>query len=492
MSSFLAFDLGASSGRAMIGRLENGRLSLTEVHRFANGPTEKDGAIYWDYPQLCLELKNGLRKALAVEPELDGIGIDTWGVDYVFFDKATGKMRRWPYHYRDVRTDSPETDVWNKISKQELYERTGIQCMLLNTVYQLAAHHRMHPEDFRDSFFLTMPDALAYYLGGERTSEYTECSTTNLLDPVGKEWDWEIIDRLGLPRAVFPEIVKPCTFSGTLSEELQKELGCGPVPIIKVGSHDTASAVAAVPAPESGSWAYISAGTWALLGAEIEKPFRNADSEKNSFTNEGGLDGKIRFLSNIMGSWLFQETRRVWNETKPTPVSFAEMEQMALSSEPCRFLINPNDASFVTPGDMPQRIIDFCERTGQGKITNDGEVVRAIYDSLALYFRTKLNVLAQLLGTRYQCLNVVGGGTKDGLLMQLTADALNFPVVAGPVEATAIGDLLAQAMAAGKVGSLAEARRVVNSSFEVKTYVPDAAHHAFYNSQIERFEKLAK
>ena len=322
--------------------------------------------------------------------------------------------------------------------------------MLLNTVYQLAAHHRMHPEDFKDSFFLTMPDALAYYLGGERTSEYTECSTTNLLDPVGKEWDWEIIDRLGLPRDVFPEIVKPCTFSGTLSEELQKELGCGPVPIIKVGSHDTASAVAAVPAPESGSWAYISAGTWALLGAEIEKPFRNADSEKNSFTNEGGLDGKIRFLSNIMGSWLFQETRRVWNETKPTPVSFAEMEQMALSSEPCRFLINPNDASFVTPGDMPQRIIDFCERTGQGKITNDGEVVRAIYDSL------------------------------------------NFPVVAGPVEATAIGNLLAQAMAAGKVGSLAEARRVVNSSFEVKTYVPDATRHAFYNSQIERFEKLAK
>ncbi len=491
MSSFLAFDLGASSGRAIIGKLEKDRLSLTEVHRFANGPTEKDGAIYWNYPQLCSELKEGLRKALAVEPQLRGIGIDTWGVDYVFFDKKSGTMRRWPYHYRDTRTNSPENDVWCKISKKELYERTGIQCMLLNTVYQLAAHHRMHPEDFKESFFLTMPDALAYALGGARTSEYTECSTTNLLDPEKKEWDWEIIDRLGLPRDVFPEIVKPCTFSGTLSEKLQKELGCGPIPIIKVGSHDTASAVAAVPAPEQGSWAYISAGTWALLGAEIDKPFRSEESEKYSFTNEGGLDGKIRFLSNIMGSWLFQETRRIWNATK-SPISFAEMEDMARSAEPCKFLINPNDPSFVTPGDMPQRIVDFCKRTGQGTITNDGEIVRAIYDSLALYFRSKLNILAKLLGVHYQCLNVVGGGTKDGLLMQLTADALNFPVVAGPVEATAIGNLLAQAMASGEITSLPEARKVVNGSFEVKTYVPDANRHAFYQKQFERFEKLAK
>ena len=364
--------------------------------------------------------------------------------------------------------------------------------MLLNTVYQLAAHHRMHPEDFKDSFFLTMPDALAYYLGGERTSEYTECSTTNLLDPVGKEWDWEIIDRLGLPRDVFPEIVKPCTFSGTLSEELQKELGCGPVPIIKVGSHDTASAVAAVPAPESGSWAYISAGTWALLGAEIEKPFRNADSEKNSFTNEGGLDGKIRFLTNIMGSWLFQETRRNWREQKDPELSFAEMERMALASEPCRYLINPNDASFVTPGDMPQRISDFCADHGEGAIVDDGAVVRAIYDSLALYFRCKLETLASLLGVKYQCLNVVGGGTKDGLLMQLTADALNIPVVAGPVEATAIGNLLAQAMATGAVKDLAAARQVVKDSFEVRTYRPNEAMHALYNGEIERFKSLAK
>ncbi len=491
MSSFLAFDLGASSGRGIIGKLVDGKLSLTEVHRFANGPTEKDGALYWDFPQLCRELKTGLKKALAMEPALDGIGIDTWGVDYVFYDKESGKMLRWPYHYRDTRTDAAETDVWDKVSRKELYQRTGIQCMLLNTVYQLAAHYRMHPEDFENSFFLTMPDALAYYLGGEKTSEYTECSTTNLLDPVKREWDWEVVDRLGLPRDVFPEIVEPCTFSGTLSPELQKELGCGPIPIIKVGSHDTASAVAAVPAPETGSWAYISAGTWALLGAEIDAPFRSDESEAHSFTNEGGLDGKIRFLSNIMGSWLFQETRRVWNETNG-PISFAEMEQMALAAAPCKFLVNPNDASFVAPGDMPKRIVEFCRRTGQGEIANDSEIVRAIYDSLALCFCYKLKILAGLVGTHYQCLNIVGGGTKDGLLMQLTADALNIPVVAGPVEATAIGNLLAQAMAAGKVGSLADARRMIGNSFEVKTYVPNAESHARYQAQFERFETLAK
>ena len=267
MKNFLAFDLGASSGRGIIGKLENGKLTLTEVHRFANGPTEQGGSIYWNYPQLVEELKTGLKKALAIEPALDGIGIDTWGVDYVFFSNTTGRFLRWPYHYRDVRTGNAESDVWSKISKQELYGHTGIQCMTLNTVYQLAAHFREHPEDFKDSHFLTMPDALARALGGDDTSEYTDCSTTNLLDPVTKEWDWEVIDRVGLPREVFPKIVKPCTFGGTLSEELQRELGCGPIPIIKVGSHDTASAVGAVPAPTSGNWAYISAGTWALLGA---------------------------------------------------------------------------------------------------------------------------------------------------------------------------------------------------------------------------------
>lgn len=489
MGNFLAFDLGASSGRAILGRLNGGRLELSEVHRFANGPEEKDGALYWNYPQLVEELKTGLKKALAVEKELDGIGIDTWGVDYVFFDRTTGEPKRWPYHYRDSRTARATEEVWKQISREELYSHTGIQCMALNTVYQLAAHHREHPEDFENSVFLMMPDALGFALGGEMVSEYTDCSTGDLLDPVTRQWDWTVIDRLGLPREVFPKIVPPCTRGGVLSVALQRELGCGPIPILKVGSHDTASAVAAVPAPTEGSWAYISAGTWALLGAELDRPFRSAESQLNSFTNEGGICGKIRFLTNIMGSWLFQETRRVWNEERG-PISFAQMETLARETKPCEFLINPNDASFVSPGDMPQRIIDFCTKSGQGKVEGDGAVVRAIYDSLALYFRCKLETLGKLLGTKYACLNIVGGGTKDGLLMQLTSDALNIPVVAGPVEATAIGNLLAQAMTVGEVADLAAAREVVKNSFEVKTYRPDVEMHALYEAQMPRFQAL--
>lgn len=491
MSSFLAFDLGASSGRAIIGTLESGKLTLTEVHRFTNGPTEQGGSIYWNYPQLVEELKTGLARALKVDPAIAGIGIDTWGVDYVFFDNATGEPRRWPYHYRDVRTGNAENDVWSKVSREELYSRTGIQCMVINTAYQLAAHFREHPEDFADSHFLMMPDALARALGGDDTSEYTDCSTSNLLDPVSRQWDLALADKLGLPREIFPKIVPPCSCGGTLRPELCRELGCGPIPIFKIGSHDTASAVAAVPAPVSGNWAYISAGTWALLGAELDQPLVNEAASENSFTNEGGLNGKIRFLTNIMGSWLFQETRRVWSEQKGK-ISFAEMEKLALDAEPCRYLINPNDASFVTPGDMPQRISDFCENSGQGKISDNGAVVRAIYDSLALYFRCKLETLEKLLGVKYACLNVVGGGTKDGLLMQLASDALNIPVVAGPVEATAIGNLLAQAITRGDLADLAAARQVVKDSFEVKTYQPNPAMHALYNGEINRFRALAK
>ncbi|MDD3886448.1 MAG: FGGY-family carbohydrate kinase [Victivallaceae bacterium] len=491
MSSYLAFDLGASSGRAIIGRLENGRLELTEVHRFANGPLRQGDAIYWDFPALVNELEIGLGKALAVDKSISAIGIDTWGVDYVFFDNATGEARRLPYHYRDDRTFEATRKVWSRVSADELYKATGIQCMSLNTVYQLAAHLEQHPEDFENSHFLTMPDALAFALGGDDSAEYTHCSTTNLLDPASRNWDWELIDKLGLPRAVFPKIVSPCSFGGAISERLQKKFGCGAIPIVKVGSHDTASAVAAVPAPETGKWAYISAGTWALLGAELDEPFITAESCRQSFTNEGGLDGKIRFLTNIMGSWLFQESRRVWNETGRN-YSFTSMEEDALKTTPFKFLLNPNDATFAPPGDMPGRIMDFCERTGQGTPSHDSEITRAIYDSLAFYFKNKLETLEQLLGCRYACLNVVGGGTKAELLMQLTADALGIPVVAGPVEATAVGNLLAQAIALREVDDLAAARRVVKASFDVKTYAPRAEMTAKFAAESGRFAQLAK
>ena len=487
MNHFLAFDLGASSGRAIVGSLDGTKLSLREVHRFPNGPVEMDGSFFWDYPRLCRELRTGLKKALDTGVRLDGVSIDTWGVDYVFFDRKTRKMRRMPYNYRDERTVPAAEKLWKTVSPSELYRMTGIQCMTLNTIYQLLAHRDAHPEDFEDSVFLPIPDALALALGGDMTAEYTFCSTTNLLDPVTRQWHWQLIDRLGLPRSIFPVIVSPGSANGVLSAELCAELGCDPIPLYKCGSHDTASAVAAVPAPVEGSWAYLSAGTWALLGAELDRPMLNG---YEFITNEGGVGGKIRYLTNIMGSWLFQELRRVWNEQGGN-LSFNDMEQMARQAKPCRYFINPNCAEFAAPGDMPGNIRAFLRRTGQGENFTDVEVVRAVYDSLALYFRAKLEMLESVLDTRYACLNVVGGGTKDGFLMELASSALRRPVVAGPVEATATGNILVQSMAKGTLADLAAVRQVVRDSFELKRFVPDDAMADRYDAVFGKFNEIA-
>ncbi len=486
--NFLSFDLGASSGRAIVGSLEDGKLELTEVHRFENGHIEADGHFMWNYPSLVEELKAGLKKALAFAPDICGIGIDTWGVDYVFFD-ADRKMLRLPYHYRDPRTNAAVEKVHGIIEKSELYKTNGIQFMPFNTIYQLSAHAEEHPEDLQNSVFLPMPDALAFALGGDFTAEYTHCSTFGLLDPEKRDWDFELIEKLGLPRSIFPEIVPPCTIGGDLSEELQKECGCGPIPIIKVGSHDTASAVAAVPAPADRDWAYLSCGTWALLGAEIKQPVMTAEGEKGPFTNEGGLDNTIRYLTNIMGSWLMQETRRCWKSIGIS-YTFGQMEDMAKSVKPFRYMINPNDLVFMAPGDMPGRVRQYCADHGQTGEMSDAEVLRCLYDSLALCFSAKLTELEKILGTKYQCFNIVGGGTKDHELMQCTADVMGIPVAAGPIEGTAIGNLIAQAIALGDLIDLKEARQVVADSFELIHYTPNAERRAECDEAMARYQAL--
>lgn len=489
-SFFLAFDLGASSGRAILGKLSSDRWVIQEVHRFQNMPQQTADGLVWDYLHLQQELKTGLRRALALVSVLDGIGIDTWGVDYVLFDRKTGAPKRMPYHYRDSRTIAAEAKVRDLVSLDELYGRTGIQYMRINTLYQLVAHHQQHPEDFVDSFFLMIPDALALSLGGDLQSEYTDCSTTNLLNLQSRQWDWELIDRLELPRSIFPPIVAPGTAGGVLSEALQRELKCGPIPIWKIGSHDTASAVAAVPFDDSGDTAaYISAGTWALLGTELAEPFSGAAAQAGNFTNEGGLSGTIRFLTNIMGSWLFQEIRRAW-QAEGIERSFAEMENLAKTVPSCRFLLNPNDSAFVEPGGMPNRIREYCKKTNQGETLSDAELLRAVYDSLALCFCSKLTQMEQILGRNFPCLNVVGGGTKDRLLMQLTADALGRPVLAGPVEATAIGNLLGQALAAGMLKDLKQMRQTVKNSFPVERFESRPAENEQYRRAAERFAFL--
>ncbi len=478
--TYLAFDFGASSGRAILGKIENGKMSLTEVHRFANGPQDINGELYWDFNGQIASIKEGIRKALAVEKNIASIAIDTWGVDYVLF-KKDGTPARMPYNYRDPRTDNIPAEVFKLVSEEDLYRRTGIQMMQLNTLYQLYAHKKAHPEDFEDATLLLIPDAMTYMLSGAMTCEYTEASTSNLLDANARDWDFELIDKLGLPRSIFPKIVKPCTPAGTLLPSLQQEFGCGPIPVVKIGAHDTASAVASVPATGEGQWAYVSCGTWALLGAETNQPLMTDETRQVPLTNEGGLEDKIRFLTNIMGTWLLQETKRVWNEAGRN-VSFGDICAMAEKASPCCYLVNPNDSRFLTPGDMPARVREICRETKQGENLSDAEVVRCLYDSLALCFREKLMKLEKVLGAKYQCLNIVGGGTKDSLLMQLTADAIGIPVVAGPIEATSIGNIIGQAIADGELHGLNDARNMVRRSFEVETYQPKAGDKELWNT----------
>ncbi|OGV49982.1 MAG: hypothetical protein A2X49_04700 [Lentisphaerae bacterium GWF2_52_8] len=485
---YLAFDLGASSGRAIAGDLKNGKLTLTEIHRFENGPVEKDGALYWDFDALWSEIKTGLKKAIAAGKPIHSVAADTWGVDYVLL-KKDGTFARPPYHYRDKRNNGADDKLFEKVSEKDLYSRTGLQRMSFNTLFQLCAHQEQHPQDLQDTTLLLMPDAITYLLCGKAACEYTDASTTNLLDAKKRSWDMELIERAGLPKTLFPEIAKPSTVAGVLRKELQEELACGPISVCHAGSHDTASAVAAVPAPGSGHWAYVSCGTWALLGAEIDKPILSELARKAHFTNEGGLDNKIRFLSNIMGTWLLQETRRVWGE-QGNLFSFPEMEQMALSAQGFSTMVNPNDSRFLAPGDMPSNIVEACLASGQAAPDSKAEVLRCIYDSLALCFRAKLEELQKLLRVRYDYLNIVGGGIRARLLMQSVADCLGIPVLAGPVEATAAGNLLAQARAAGDVCSLSASRDIVRMSFGVEEFKPEGGCKDAWDQAFAKYKKL--
>ena len=469
MKSYLAFDLGASSGRAILGGIENGKIVLREVHRFPNNGRRVGNDLRWDIAGLRDELASGIRKAFAAGDPAS-MGIDTWGVDYALFAPGSREPVEDPFTYRDDRTEHIRPEAFARVSKDELYRHTGIQDMAFNTVFQLVAHNRRDPETLKRTTCLHIPDALGYRLGGTFDTEYTDASTSGLVDAGKRCWDWEVIDRLGLPRALFPAIVMPGSSGGTLDAGLAARLGVPHLPIVKVGSHDTASAVAAVPDTTGEEFAYMSLGTWALLGAELAEPCLTEVAAQAHFTNEGGLDRTIRFLTNIMGCWLFQECRRTWQE-EGRDLSFSEMEKMAAQCEALRFRIDPKSEEFLAPGDMPKRIADAAARTG-GRPESAGEIIRCVYDSLALCVRDELRVLEVLRGRRYPALHIVGGGIQAQLLMQLVADACGIPVLAGPVEATAIGNLLAQMIAAGEVADLAAARQLVAESFELKKYLP--------------------
>jgi len=437
----LAFDLGASSGRAIVGWIEGGKLQLKEVHRFPNHPYEESGRFYWDFTSLTKELETGLQKAFEFAPDLSTFSVDTWGVDIVFF--RNGKPVRQPHAYRDPRFLKAMEDVHKIVPPREMYAATGIQLMEFNTVYQIFADQQDHPEDFTDGAqMLLMPDALLAMLTGEMTSEYTIASTGAVLDPATRDWKTELFRKLDLPTSVLTKIVAPCTMGAPLKAEVCKRLGIPSIPSVKCCSHDTASAVAALPSKGIGEDAYISIGTWALLGAEITKPNLSDAAFAAHYTHEGGLQGTLRFLTNITGTWLLQETRRTWNEAGDN-ITFQQMCELAQSVKTTK-RINPNDTVFSAPGDMPTRIADYCREHGQGEFASRAELLRCVYDSLADCFRDKLAELEKVQDTKYAKLHILGGGTKDDFLMQLTANSIGRPVIAGPVEATAAGNLLSQ------------------------------------------------
>lgn len=483
----LAFDFGASGGRAMLAWLEEGGLRLQEVHRFVNQPVAAAGRLYWDVLRLFHELKQGMVKAQAAGG-FSAVGIDTWGVDFGLLDQR-GRLLQNPVHYRDRRTEGIMDRVFAAVSKEELYARTGIQCLRINTIYQLAALQAEEPQTLELArTLLLMPDLLAYLLTGAKRAEYTNVSTTNLLNCETGDWDWEIIRRLGLPDAIFPPLIRPGETYGTLLPEVCEETGCPPVPVLAVGSHDTASAVAALPTGEEGP-AFLSSGTWSLFGAELSAPLLTRESAAANFTNEAGCGGTVRYLKNIMGLWLAQQCRAHW-ERQGQDVSYTLLDAETEAAAPFVSFIDPDHPRFELPGDLPARVRDYCRETGQPVPQGRGEVLRCIYQSLALTYRFNLEQLRRLTGGTYGTLYVIGGGIKDRLLCKMTASACGTPVEAGPAEATASGNAAAQLMALGELADWRDARRAVAAGAQITRYEPrdtDAWADAY-----DRFLKLVK
>ena len=468
----LAIDLGASSGRGIVGAFDGERLTLRENHRFSNDPVNLCGRLYWDILRIFHEIKLSVQKTVLDGDAVSSIGIDTWGVDYGLLDRA-GRLLSNPVHYRDTRTEGAQELVSRTVPAEELYRVAGIQTLNFNTVYQLAVEREEAPEKLAQAErMLNIPDLLNYFLTGRMANEYTILSTGALLDAKKRDYAWELLDRLGIPRRLFGDVTAPGTDLGALLPQVQGETGKTDAHVLTVASHDTASAVIAVPSEEK-DFLYISSGTWSLMGTELSDPLINAESRAANFTNEGGACGTVRFLKNIMGLWIIQESRRQWRR-EGKDYSFAQMEAWAKESTPFRSLIDVDDSDFATPGDMPEKIRAYCKRTAQPVPESVGEVVRCIYESLALKYRSVAERVMELMGRRARVIHVVGGGTKDRFLSQLTADACGIPVCAGPEEATAIGNLMMQLMAAGEVSDLGQARRVVAASFETKQYLPTA------------------
>ncbi len=467
---FLAFDLGASSGRAILGTLENNQLKLTEVHRFKNQMTKIHGHFYWNIFNLFEELKTGLKKCVldeAIKPL--SFGVDTWGVDYSLIAK-NGQLTGLPFAYRDPRTDSAMNQFFQLMSKRDTYLLSGIQFLQFNTLFQLFVSVRDNLPCLQIAGnLLFTPDTLNYLFTGVKKNEYTIASTSQLLKPGKAEWETKLFKAAGIPLNLPQDIVQPGTILGLALPEIDEQTGCGEISCVAVASHDTASAVVSVPA-EGENWAYLSSGTWSLLGIESPEPIVSEETLHMNFTNEGGVEGTTRFLKNIMGMWLIQECKRIWDEDME--MSWQEIVKLSQLASPFKSLINPDDPVFINPGDMPHAIKEYCRRTSQKVPESKGEIARCIFDSLVLKYKYTVRQIESVTGKKIGKLHIIGGGANNEMLNQLTANALGTQVIAGPTEATAIGNIMMQAKAMGFVTSLDEIRNVVRNSFDVKTFEP--------------------
>ncbi len=490
--SFLAFDIGAESGRAIVGAFDGERLRLTEAHRFPNRPVRVSAHLYWNALALWDEVQTGLRKAAAQCGPLDSVGVDTWGVDFALLD-AHDELIGNPRHYRDARTDGMVEEACARVGRRRIFESTGIQFMQINTLYQLLAMARAGAPALEFArTFLMMPDLLHFWLSGHKACEFSNATTTQCYDPRAGDWARDLLADLGIPTHFLSPVIQPGTELGSLSPLLVRALdadGLQGTRVVAPATHDTGSAVAGVPASVE-RYAYISSGTWSLLGAVARQPMITPQALEFNFTNEGGVGGTFRVLKNIMGMWLVQECRRKWASPAGDLIPYGELFAMAEQAPALGSLVDPDDATFLHPDDMPAAIAEYCRRTGQPVPDGRGAMVRCILESLALKYRYTLNQLQTLLGYSVEVIHVVGGGAQNALLCQFTADACGVPVVAGPVEATAIGNLLVQMAALGELASMEDARQVIRRSFPLVTYLPREA--ARWDDAYARFEAVLR
>jgi len=486
--NFFAFDIGATSGRSILGTLKDGKIELQELTRFPNKIISVHNKYYWDIFALFDELKNGLKAASALNIKIDAIGIDTWGVDFVYLGED-GSLLGQPRSYRDPYTNGIPEEYFKILPRKQVYSLTGIQIMNFNSIFQLFAAKQENFSPFKAAKdILFMPDALSYMLTGKKVCEYTIASTSQLLNPCSKNFETKLFESMGIDPALMQPIVMPGEVIGYLSDNIAKECGIGKIPVIAVAGHDTASAVAAVPAANR-NFAYLSSGTWSLMGIEVDDPIIDEESFDLNFTNEGGVDGTTRFLKNITGMWLLEQCRKEW-EAAGKSYTYQQIVEMSNSAEGFLMFIDPDDLSFANPESMTTAIACYCQRTKQRVPVSDAEFVRCIFDSLALKYKYVLECLKKMAPFPVEKLHIIGGGSQNNLLNQSTANSTGIPVIAGPCEATAIGNVMMQAKGIGIIHSLQQIREVINNSVTPEIFYPQDTQ--LWNEAYNRFKQYIK